>query len=113
MAMYLVTNQNKEYSFLIMMDPIEKSPEEVVREFKKKKELRSKIVIGVVIFLLAIYAFNSGSTSQNTGSVSVPTEVDTSWIPTEFNSYSDDPNIGWRWLEKNEFKTQVMIEEKI
>ena len=29
--------------------------------------------------------------------------VDTSWIPSDFNGYTEDSNIAWRWAKGNEF----------
>jgi hypothetical protein len=83
-------------------DP-EKSPEEVVKEFKKKQELRRNILVGIALVVVCVWAYNSGSSSQNNSTSPVPVAVDTSWIPTEFNSWTDDPNVAWRWLESKEF----------
>jgi hypothetical protein len=87
-----------------MTNASEKSPEEVVREFKKKQELRRNIFVAIAIVLVGVWAYNSGSSSQNSSSAPVPVTVDTSWIPSEFNSWTDDPNVAWRWLKTKEFK---------
>jgi hypothetical protein len=91
-----------------MTSESEKSSEEVVRDFKKKQETKRNIVIAVVLALLIIYAFNSSKLEDSNNNASSPYPVIeedlTGWIPTEFNSYSEDPNIGWRWLKDNEFK---------
>lgn len=87
-----------------MKNESEKSPEEVVRDFKKKQELRRNIFVGIALILICVWAYNSGSPSQNNTIEQVPVEVDTSWIPTEFNSWTDDPSVAWRWLKDNEYK---------
>jgi len=87
-----------------MINEPEKSPEEVVREFKKKQELRRNILVGIALVVICVWAYNSGSSSQNNSTAPVPVAVDTSWIPTEFNSWTDDPNVAWRWLKSKEFK---------
>jgi hypothetical protein len=87
-----------------MTDTPEKSPEEVVKEFKKKQELRRNIFIGIVIALFCVWAYSSGSSSQNSSSTPVPAEVDLSWVPADFNSWNDDPNVAWRWLNNKEYE---------
>lgn len=90
-----------------MTNEPEKSPEEVVRDFKKKQETKRNIIIAVVLALLVIYAYNYSdiqNSNNTTSQYPVIEENLTDWIPTEFNSYSDDPNVGWRWLNKNEYK---------
>ena len=32
--------------------------------------------------------------------------VDTSWIPSDFNGYSKDSNIAWRWAKAKEFNCE-------
>ena len=86
-----------------MTNESEKSPEEVVKEFKKKQELRRNILVGIAIVLFGVWAFNSGSSTQNSSSAPAPVEVDLSWIPADFNSWSDDTNVAWRWLKTKEF----------
>jgi hypothetical protein len=87
-----------------MTNASKKSPEDVVREFKKKQELRRNIFVAIAIVVVGVWAFNSGSSSQNSSTSQVPVAVDTSWIPTEFNSWTDDPNVAWRWLNSKEFE---------
>ena len=90
-----------------MTNESEKSPEEVVRDFRKKQERKKLIITAIVAFLLIFAVLSSGSedSSKTTSSPYPVIEEDlTGWIPIEFNSYSDDPNIGWRWLKKNEYK---------
>jgi len=89
-----------------MTNESEKSPEEVVRDFKRKQERRRNIWVGIAVFFGLVWAYGYVTNSDNLTSTNVtsPAPIDTSWIPTDFNSYSDDPNIGWRWLKKNEYK---------
>lgn len=87
-----------------MTSASEKSPEEVVREFKKKQELRRNIFVAIAIVLVGVWAYNSGTSSQNSSTSKIPTAVDTSWIPAEFNSWVDDSNVAWRWLDSKEFE---------
>jgi len=46
-------------------------------------------------------SFNTSS-STTTATSSAP-QVDTSWIPTDFSSWTDDPNVAWRWLSSKEY----------
>ena len=87
-----------------MADASEKTPEEVVKEFQKKQELRRNIFVGIVVVLIGVWAFNSGSSTQNSSPEPVPTQIDTSWMPIEFNSWSDDPNVAWRWFDTKEYE---------
>jgi hypothetical protein len=87
-----------------MTDETEKSPEEVVRVFKKKQELRRNIFVGIAIGIICVWAYNSGTSSQNSSLISVPAEADLSWVPTDFNSWNDDPNVAWRWLNNKEYE---------
>jgi hypothetical protein len=86
---------------------LEKSPEEVVRDFKKKQETKRNIIIAIVLTILIIYAYNY-SDNENSNSTLSPYPVIeedlTGWIPAEFNIWTDDPNVAWRWLEDNEYK---------
>ena len=43
--------------------------------------------------------------SSECGNDSVNTNVasDTSWIPSNFDSWSADSNVAWRWLKSNEY----------
>ncbi len=90
-----------------MTNEAEKSPEEVVRYFKKKQETKRNIIVAIVLTVLIIYAYNY-SDIENSNSTSSPYPVieedSTGWIPTEFNSWTDDPNVAWRWLKDNEYK---------
>jgi len=85
-----------------------RNEEDIIREYKsKKKEKRRNILVGLAILLICIWAYNSGSTTLNNSatSPSSATEEDlTNWIPSGFNSWSDDPNVSWRWLENKEYK---------
>ena len=79
------------------------------------------VVIAVGIFISSI---NSGSTdSKNTqdylqtcpDGVKIPAssfcedskiidDADDAWLSPDFNLWTDDSNVGWRWLKKNEYK---------
>jgi len=87
-----------------MTNASEKSAEEVVREFKKKQELRRNIFIGIAILLVCVWAYNLGSSTQNSSSAPVPVEMDLSWVPADFNVWSDDTNVAWRWLKSKEYE---------
>ena len=72
-----------------------------------REERKKLIITGIVAFLLifAVLSSNSEDSSNTTSSPYPVIEEDlTGWIPTEFNSWTDDPNVAWRWLEDNEYK---------
>jgi len=85
---------------------IQKTPEEVVREYKKKQEIRRNILVGIAVFFGFVWAYDyvTNPNSVTSTNINSPTPVDTSWIPVEFNSYSEDPNVAWRWLKDKEYK---------
>ena len=79
------------------------------------------VVIAVGIFISSI---NSGSTdSKNTqdylqtcpDGVKIPASsfcedskiVDDTWLPTGFNLWADDSNVGWRWLKSSEYSCDL------
>lgn len=88
----------------LLTNESDKSPEEVVRDFHKKQELRRNIFVAIALVAICVWLYNSGSSSQNNSAEQVLVEADTSWIPSEFNVYSDNPNVGWRWLKNKEYK---------
>lgn len=83
------------------------SEEDIIREYKaRKKEKRRNILVGIIILLTCIWAYNAGSTTSNNSATSPYPEIEedlTNWIPSGFNSWSDDPNVSWRWLENKEY----------
>jgi len=87
-----------------MTNASEKSPEEVAKEFHRKQDLRRNIFIGIVLVVISVWAYNSGSSTQNSSSTPIPAAIDSSWIPTGFDSWSDDPNVAWRWLTSKEYE---------
>ena len=92
-----------EIDVKIMNYENEKSPEEVVREYKKKMEFRRNFFILIGTIFVIIWAFNSGSANNSNNSKAISEEADSSWIPSGFDSWKD-PNIAWRWLETNEYE---------
>jgi hypothetical protein len=85
-----------------------RNEEDIISEYKsRKKEKRRNILVGIAIFLFCIWAYNSGSTTSNNTATSSSTATDedlTNWIPSGFNSWSEDSNVSWRWLENKEYK---------
>jgi hypothetical protein len=85
-----------------------RNEEDIISEYKsRKKEKRRNILVGIAILLACIWAYNSGSTTPNNSATSSSTATDeglTNWIPSGFNSWPDDPNVSWRWLENKEYK---------
>lgn len=88
-----------------MSNENEMSPEEVVRQFKKNQGKKRQIWLVIFLILIVIFIFNYGQTSKNfsVDSKSLSSPADTSWIPVEFNSWTDDSNIAWRWLDSKEY----------
>ena len=83
-----------------------RSEEDIIREYKSRKKVkRRNILLGIVI--LFVFGMILGTTTPNNSAKSpypVIEEDLTGWIPEAFNSWSDDPNVAWRWLEKKEYK---------
>jgi hypothetical protein len=94
------------------VDETDKTPEEVIADYKEQQRLkgqsRLKIVIGVVVGLVVLSFIgnltdNGTSSSSVTPAVTTTTPVyDDSWIPTGFNGYTEDDSIAWRWATKSE-----------
>ncbi len=85
-----------------------RNEEVIIEEYKaRKREKRRNIFVGFAILFIFIWAYNIGSTSSNNSmsSPSPATNEDlTNWIPSGFNSWPDDSNVSWRWLEDKEYK---------
>jgi hypothetical protein len=84
-----------------------RSNEDIIREYEvSKKSRRRNIIIGIASVVIAFFLISFSSSSDNSPTSSYPVvEEDLSnWIPTGFNSWSDDPNVSWRWLENKEYK---------
>lgn len=79
------------------------TPEENLRNYKKKKN--SKVLV-VFLVISVLYVIGSlGSNSSNTDASSsegAAAEVDTSWVPAGFSIWPDDQDIAWRWAKGNE-----------
>jgi hypothetical protein len=84
-----------------------RNEEDIIREYKaRKKEKSRNILVGIIILFICIWAYNSGSTTPNNSSTSPYPAIEedlTNWIPSGFNSWSDDPNVSWRWLDNKEY----------
>ena len=85
-----------------------RNEEDIIREYKsRKKEKRRNILVGIAILFICIWAYNSGTTTPNNSATSPYPAIEddlTNWIPSGFNSWSDDPNVSWRWLENKEYE---------
>ena len=84
-----------------------RSNEDIIREYEvSKKSRRRNIIIGIASVVIAFFliSFSSSSDNSSTSSYPVVEEDLSNWIPTGFNSWSDDPNVSWRWLENKEYK---------
>ena len=85
-----------------------RNEEDIIREYKsRKKEKRRNILVGIVILFICIWAYNSGSTTPNNSATSPYSAIEedlTNWIPSGFNSWPDDPNVSWRWLDDKEYR---------
>lgn len=85
----------------------QRSEEDIIRGYKeRRKEKRRNIFIGIVCIIALLYIIGSNTDSSNSTKSSYPeTKEDlTNWIPTGFNSWTEDSNLAWRWLEKSEYK---------
>ena len=85
----------------------QRSEEDIIRGYKeRKKEKRRNILVGIVCIFALLYAIGSSTDSDNSTKSSYPEIEDdlTNWLPTGFNSWTEDSNVAWRWLEDKEFK---------
>jgi hypothetical protein len=85
-----------------------RNEQDIIRDFQaRKREKRRNLLVAITVLIFCIWAYSSGSTSSNNtaaSSSSVTDEGLTNWIPPGFNSWSDDPNVSWRWLENDEYE---------
>ena len=92
----------------------EKTPEEIIAEYrlnksKKKKNQFIAIIIGIPI-LIILYTLgnssgsetNSNSTSTNSSAGTDTNSYDDTWMPAGFTGYASDDSIAWRWGTKAE-----------
>jgi len=93
-----------------------------VPEQPKKPIETWKIVAIVMAAGLVLYAAISPTPFRTTPETTVSVEeqrqkasdelaskysVTPAWYPSDFNLFSDDANIAWRWLENNEFSCSI------
>lgn len=74
----------------------------------KKSGLNWKITLASLLVVIALGSLvgedtNSQISNENSKSEENATSVDISWIPEGFNGWSQDENVGWRWLKSSEF----------
>jgi len=85
----------------------QRSEEDIIRDYKeRRKEKRRNIFIGIVCIFALLYAIGSSTDSENSTLSPYP-EIEenlTNWIPVGFNSWTEDSNVAWRWLEDKEYK---------
>jgi hypothetical protein len=85
----------------------QRSEEDIIRDYKeRRKEKRRNIFIGIVCIFALLYAIGSSADSENSTQSPYP-EIEenlTNWIPVGFNSWTEDSNVAWRWLEDKEYK---------
>lgn len=94
------------------MDETQKSPEEVIAEYKEqqrqKGQKRLKIAIGVIVGFAILSVIgnltDSGSSSNSVAPAITTTtpDYDDSWIPAGFDGYTEDDTLAWRWATKSE-----------
>ena len=86
----------------------EQLPDEVIKAYnRRQKSKRNNIFWGIALVIFVIYlfgSFSSSETSNNSYESNTEVAVDNSWVPTEFNTWSEDSNVAWRWLKSNEYK---------
>lgn len=73
---------------------------------RRLKRWQIILIASILIYMVGNSLSKNASfdTASSTTSTSASTpQVDTSWIPTDFNSWTDDPNIAWRWLSSKEY----------
>lgn len=84
------------------MDEHQKSPEEVIAEYKEQQRLkgqqRTKIVAGVIAFLVVlgiIGSFTDSNDASESGTYKTIPSVDTSWITGDFVPWEDGSNLAY------------------
>lgn len=96
-----------EPSQTVIANQTVRSEEEIILKYRaKKREKRRNIMIGLVAVFTIFYVLGPNSDSNDSSKSPYPViEEDlTGWIPVGFDSWPDDPNVAWRWLESNEYK---------
>ena len=85
-----------------------RNEEDIIREYKaSKKQKHKNLLVAIAVLVFCIWAYSSGSTTTNNSATSTSPGTEeslTNWIPSGFNSWSDDPNVSWRWLENKEYE---------
>jgi hypothetical protein len=87
-----------------------RSEEDIIKEYKdRKKSRRRSILIGIASIIITFYLIGLYSSPNNSPASPYPViEEDlTNWIPSGFNSWSDDENVSWRWLKNKEYKCDM------
>ena len=92
------------------MDDSQKSPEEVIAEYRQaRKSKRGKILLIVVGGFIALSVIGSLTDSGNDSSISTSENTttasstkDSMWVPTGFFGYEEDRNLAWRWATNSE-----------
>ena len=85
----------------------QRSEEDIIRGYKeRRKEKRRNIFIGIVCVFALLYVIGSNTDSNNSTKSTYPEMKEdlTNWMPTGFNSWTEDSNVAWRWLENSEYK---------
>lgn len=78
------------------------TPEENLANYRKKKNNR---VLAIVVGLIVLYVIGSNglnSSSTDSTDTTVAEVADTSWVPTDFTIWPDNPDIAWRWAKGSE-----------
>jgi hypothetical protein len=85
-----------------------RNEEDIIREYQARKKQKPKnLLVAIAVLVFCIWAYSSGSTTTNNSATSTSPETEenlTNWITSGFNSWSDDPNVSWRWLENEEYE---------
>ena len=92
----------------------EKTPEEVIAEYKANKAKKNKnliiaMIIGIPVLIILYTIGNSSnseissnSTSTNSAAGTDSKLFDDTWVPSGFTGYASDDNLAWRWGTKAE-----------
>ena len=100
----------KEPTVPSIPSPTSRTEEDIIWEYKaRKKEKRRNTLVLLISILITVYFVSFYSEPNNSPKSPYPViEEDlTNWIPSGFNSWSDDSNVSWRWLENKEFKCDM------